>query len=47
MQNAVKPNEHEECGSLKHLKLKYRIRGPNNTAVLQNWFPLRNYVPPI
>ena len=32
----------EEVGSFKHLKFKYRRGGPNNSAVLQNWFPSRN-----
>ena len=31
--------DNEEFGSLKFLKFKYRWGGPNNSAVLQNWFP--------
>ena len=30
----------EEFGSKKLLKLKYRMGGPNNSDIGQNWFPL-------
>ena len=33
---------YDEFGSFKLLKLKYRMGGANNLAVLQNWFPPRN-----
>ena len=29
----------DEFGSRKLLKLKYRRGGPNNSDILQNWFP--------
>ena len=37
----------KEFGSFKVLKLKYRRGGPNNSTVLQNWFPPRNLVLPL
>ena len=39
--------DHEEFGSLKFFKLKYKRGRPNISAFLQNWFPPRNYVRPL
>ena len=47
MQNALKSNESSRIWFLQILKIEIQKGGQNNTTVLRNWFPPRNYVPPL
>ena len=47
MQNAYKSNEWRKTLVHKTFEIEIHKREPNNSAVLQNWFPPRNLVPPL
>ena len=39
MQNALKPHEWQRIWVLKTFKIEMQKEQPNNSVVLQNWFP--------
>ena len=46
MQNALNPKEWQKIWLLKTFKIEIQKGGPNNSAVLQNWFPHEIKSPP-
>ena len=47
MQNALKSNKWQRIWDLKTFKIEIQKGGPNNSALLQNWFPPRDHVAPL